>query len=112
MPTEGGPVAVMLHEHELGRALVQTMAASIVGARGGDEADGASLRDAAEGFIELITAHIGKENNILFNMADQLIEGQACQDLCAAYDELSDARFEGHSKQDLETIAHTLLDKI
>ena len=110
LPQEGGPVAVMLQEHEEGRAMVSSMASSLSGAQAGETAAGATLRNSAADFVELITAHIGKENNILFNMADQLIEGPASQDLCAAYDELAEASFEGHSKQDLVNIARTIVD--
>lgn len=111
LPEEAGPVAVMLQEHEEGRAMVRAMAASLAGARAGESTADANLRKAAADFVELITAHIGKENNILFDMADQLIAGPACDDLCAAYDELSDERFEGHSKQDLVSLARVVADR-
>jgi hemerythrin-like domain-containing protein len=111
LPEEAGPVAVMLQEHEEGRAMVREMAASLAGARAGETTADVNLRNAAADFVELITAHIGKENNILFDMADQLISGPACHDLCAAYGELSDERFEGRSKLDLVSVARTIVDR-
>ncbi|GMQ84984.1 MAG: hemerythrin domain-containing protein [Acidimicrobiia bacterium] len=109
MPRDTGPIAVMLHEHELGRGLVRTMAASLDGAREGDESAGDDLRGAALGFIDLIVAHIGKEDNVLFAMADGLIVGAACRDLCARYDEVCARRFEGRTLEDLEHLAAEIL---
>jgi hemerythrin-like domain-containing protein len=110
MPGDTGPIAMMLYEHEQGRALVRTMAASLESAREGDQQAGDDLRRAAEGFISLIVAHIGKEDNILFTMADGLIVGPTCRDLCARYDEVCARRFEGHTKQDLERLAGEILE--
>jgi hemerythrin-like domain-containing protein len=85
------------------------MAASLENARSGDEQANDDLRNAAEGFISLIVAHIGKEDNILFTMADGLIVGPACRDLCARYDEVCARRFEGQTIQDLERLAGEIL---
>ncbi len=111
LPGDAGPVAVMLHEHEEGRAMVNEMAASLAGAQAGESAADANVRHAAANFVELITAHIGKENQILFAMADDMISGPACRELGAAYDALSDESFEGHSKADLVTLARTIVDR-
>jgi hemerythrin-like domain-containing protein len=109
MSKDSGPIAVMLYEHEAGRVYVRSMAAALDDARGGDDLAGDQLRDAAHGFIALISAHIGKENNILFNMADGMITGSACETLCANYDEVCRRRFEGETKEDLERLAHEIL---
>jgi hemerythrin-like domain-containing protein len=110
MPHDTGPIAVMLDEHEQGRALVRTMAASLDKARDGDERAGDDLRGAAWGFIDLIVAHIGKEDNVLFAMADGMIVGPACRDLCARYEEVCRRRFEGRTVQDLERLAGEILE--
>ena len=73
MPREGGPIAVMLHEHVLGRTYVRQMADNLDAAAGGnDEARHVVLR-FAKAYANLLTQHIQKENNILFNMADQIL---------------------------------------
>ncbi len=109
MPQDSGPIAVMLSEHEAGRIYVRSMAAAIEGARDGDDLASDQLRDSAYGFVSLITEHIGKENNILFNMADGMITGSACEMLCTRYDEVCRRRFEGQSKEDLEQLAADIL---
>lgn len=110
MPRDTGPIAVMLYEHDQGRALVQTMAASLNDAREGDERAGDDLRGAAWGFIDLIVAHIGKEDNVLFTMADGMIVGPACRELCSRYEEVCRRRFEGQTVQDLERLAGEILE--
>ncbi len=109
MSQDSGPIAVMLSEHEAGRIYVRSMAAAIEGARDGDDLAGDQLRDSAYGFVSLITEHIGKENNILFNMADGMITGSACETLCVRYDEVCKRRFEGQSVADLEQLAAEIL---
>ncbi len=110
MPRDTGPIAVMLYEHEQGRALVRTMAASLNDAREGDERAGDDLRGAAWGFIDLIVAHIGKEDNVLFTMADGMIVGPDCVDLCSRYDEVCRRRFEGRTLEDLERLGSEILE--
>ncbi|MBI2818811.1 MAG: hemerythrin domain-containing protein, partial [Acidobacteria bacterium] len=63
VPKEGGPIGVMLQEHEEGRALVRTFA----------EGEPAMSVAAIRRFVILLRDHIAKENEILFPMADQVI---------------------------------------
>jgi len=72
LPREAGPIAVMLHEHDLGRAEVRGMAESIPTARSGDAAALRQFVTCARGFVALLREHIGKENDVLFPMADAL----------------------------------------
>jgi hemerythrin-like domain-containing protein len=69
IPEEGGPIGVMLHEHDVGRDCVRRMRE----AGEGDEFDGAKFAAAAKGFIPLLRQHIFKENNILFRMAGNVM---------------------------------------
>jgi hemerythrin-like domain-containing protein len=71
-PREAGPIAVMLHEHDVGRAFVR----GIAEAAASPALDGAAIRRIIEngrGFVQLLRAHIDKENSILFPMADNLL---------------------------------------
>jgi hemerythrin-like domain-containing protein len=69
--TEHGPVSVMLHEHEEGRRLVREMSDAIALYKAGDELVIPDIYMNMEGYVELLRAHIGKENNVLFKMADK-----------------------------------------
>jgi hemerythrin-like domain-containing protein len=109
MPGDAGPIAVMLGEHQQGRLSVRGMAQAIGGARSGDEDAVSALQNHADDYIDLIRAHIGKEDNILFNMADEMVLGDACQVLCDRYDVVCKRRFEGKTKDDLEIMAAALV---
>lgn len=109
MPGDEGPIAMMLDEHKIGRAFVGRMAAAAPDARAGDPAANAELRNAAEGYIDLIVAHIGKEDDILFPIADGMIVGPECKDLCAQYDEVCARKFEGQTKDELEMLGDSIL---
>jgi hemerythrin-like domain-containing protein len=73
IPKEGGPIGVMLHEHDVGRRHVQRMEEALTGAEAGDESARAALIENASGYVELLRGHIGKEDNILFEMADRAL---------------------------------------
>lgn len=105
MPRDRGPIAVMLHEHQQGRALATHMADSLDGARRGDERARAILENAARGYIELIRGHIMKEDQVLFEMADQAVRGPACERLCGAYGEVCARSFDGRTKEELRELA-------
>lgn len=61
-----GPTAVMRMEHEQGRALIRRMEQAV-------EAAGEGFVEAARGYVDLLRAHIQKEDHCLFPMADQAL---------------------------------------
>jgi hemerythrin-like domain-containing protein len=86
VPSNGGPVAVMLAEHEQGRAAVKAMDEA-VGRFGADPGAFEAFASAAFAYAGLLSSHIFKENNVLFRMADQVIPASKDAALVAAYDE-------------------------
>jgi hemerythrin-like domain-containing protein len=108
MPVDVGPIAVMLEDHRIGRQFVSGMADALPGAANGDAVAAAEFAEAGRGWIELIRQHIAKEDGILFEMADGMVVGPSCKDLCAAYDEVCARRFEGKTLEDLEAVAEKL----
>lgn len=112
MPRDAGPLAVMLQEHQVGRSLASHMVRALPEAREGQADARDVLVNAARGYIQLIRGHINKEDNVLFNMADQVVTGSACEGLCAAYEEVCRRRFEGRSKDDLEALASRILERL
>jgi len=61
MPRHQGPIAVMLHEHQQGRAFARHMADALEGARAGDPQAQATLRNTAAGYVNLIRGHIHRK---------------------------------------------------
>jgi hemerythrin-like domain-containing protein len=111
LPRESGPIAVMLFEHQQGRALVAQMAGSLDAARNGEPGAVGRVENAARTFVQLLRAHIYKEDNVLFNMADSLVDRGGCDRLCGQYDVVCAHRFEGRSKEELERLAGELWDR-
>jgi hemerythrin-like domain-containing protein len=71
-PLQGGPIAVMLHEHELGRAHIKAVADSIAAAAAGVAAARTVIVEHLAAYAALLRQHISKEDNILYPMADQV----------------------------------------
>ncbi|MFX4262470.1 hemerythrin domain-containing protein [Pelotomaculum propionicicum] len=68
VPNEGGPVGVMLKEHNLGREYIALMNKAL------ESKDLTEFNTAAAKYRNLLLSHIEKENNVLFVMADQLLD--------------------------------------
>ena len=68
--TETGPIAVMLQEHEAELNHLRDLRAAVDDLKGGGDA-GNRVRGSARAILELLRAHIRKEDEILFPMAEQ-----------------------------------------
>jgi len=76
---EIGPLDVMLHEHEQGRVYIRAVAEAVAGKT---VPDAAAIRKAKENlaaYAQLLRAHIDKEDNVLYPMADRLLKSTADQ---------------------------------
>jgi len=71
-PRQAGPIAVMLYEHETGRSFIRGIAEGAA-ALGTDPGAAKRIIENGRGYIGLLRAHINKENNILFPMADNVL---------------------------------------
>lgn len=74
IPKEGGPIGVMLSEHDRGREEIRSMRKALEELRGGRDANKDFIR-AATGYVGLLRNHIAKENNVLFVMAERNLSG-------------------------------------
>jgi hemerythrin-like domain-containing protein len=73
MPTEEGPIGVMLAEHEQGRAYTKAMREAAGRLEQGDDDARAQVVNSARGYVALLRQHIAKEDTVLFPMAEQVI---------------------------------------
>ncbi len=76
VPSVGGPIEVMLEEHQRGRALVRAMEAGEAAARA------AKARE----YVTLLREHIDKENGVLFPLADAVLDEAAQRALQREFD--------------------------
>lgn len=89
--TSQGPVAVMLHEHVLGRNYVKGMSENITLYKNGNPAALKKVYDNMRGYAELLQSHISKENNILFRMADRVLTEEEQANLVGEFDKIEGA---------------------
>lgn len=72
-PSGGGPIAVMLAEHEEGRALTRGLREAARALEAGDESARARVVSNARRYVSLLREHIAKEDGVLFPLADRLL---------------------------------------
>jgi hemerythrin-like domain-containing protein len=100
VPKKGGPIGVMLEEHEEGRRLTGGMRAAAEKLAAGDEAARDEVQRNALGYVDLLRQHIMKEDSVLFPMAGRVIRGQERAEVADAFEQLQqEERAEGvHEK--------------
>ncbi len=103
-----GPISVMLHEHQIGRALVRQMA-GLIDRLDGDPEAWREFDHAARSYAGLLHRHIEREDYGLFDLADNAIEAPECRRLCDAYDDVCARRFEGRTREALEELADEII---
>ncbi len=69
----GGPIGVMLAEHEAGRGRIRGMTEGLARVRAGNRSAVGEIREHARAYSVLLQGHIQKENAVLFPMADRLL---------------------------------------
>jgi hemerythrin-like domain-containing protein len=108
IPREGGPVAVMLYEHDQGREYVRNMATALEAYRAGNQEAGSTFSDNAHGYISLLKQHIHKEDHILYPIADQHLSADQQATLKSAFEQVDRQRFGGKTKEELIQILEEL----
>ena len=64
IPKQGGPIGVMLAEHDQGRAFVRSMGDAADKYARGDKTAAPALAQSTLGYVNLLRQHIAKENNV------------------------------------------------
>jgi hemerythrin-like domain-containing protein len=89
-PRQAGPIAVMLMDHDAGRAHVAVLAERAAQGAPWTDADRRAVVEAARGYSSLLRGHILKEDQILYPMARQRLHDEALARVdreCAAFEE-------------------------
>jgi hemerythrin-like domain-containing protein len=86
VPVQGGPIGVMLAEHEQGRTFTRGMRLAAEKWQTGDESARERVVENAFGYVNLLRGHIHKEDNILFPMADRVIPPEKQEGVTEAFD--------------------------
>jgi hemerythrin-like domain-containing protein len=87
MPREGGPIGVMLHEHDEGRAYIKEAVEAIAQIKLGDSSALSQLKVNLLNYCTLLTNHIYKENNILYPMASRALSTEVLKTMTVNFQE-------------------------
>ena len=87
MSRDGGPIAVMLSDHNTGRNYVKQAVAAIKEFKAGNDTAFALIQENLLGYCELLTAHIYKENNILYPMAERVVPASVLAGMSMDFDQ-------------------------
>ena len=99
IPKEGGPIGVMLMEHEEGKSYVKGMLEGIKKKKKGNLDGYKKFAEFADNYIKLLREHIFKEDNILFQMGRSAITSEDIKSLEKKYEEVERELGEGvHEK--------------
>lgn len=92
LPVEGGPIGVMLGEHDEGRALAGRMKRLTVRYRAGETDAGRAWAATAREYAQLLRQHILKENTVLFPMAEGLLSPAEEDAIAERFEQLEDEK--------------------
>ena len=99
IPGQDGPIGVMLVEHDRGRAYIREVDEASKRLASGDASALKVAAKNAVGYSELLRDHIYKEDNILYNMADQVLSSAEQAELLRKFEEVEMERL-GPGKHD------------
>lgn len=108
IPNEGGPIGVMLADHQEGRRLTAAMRAAADELAAGDATASEQVVENALQYVVLLRAHIAKEDGVLYPMADRAIQGPAREEFSQAFKHMA----QEETSQGVPEEFHALADKI
>ena len=103
-----GPIGMMLQEHCSGRALIAHMKRAASNYVIGDRNAAHQFAAAAAEYVQLLSEHIAKEDNVLFRIAESVLDGRAMQSLQEDFNQAEADLPESHAKyaREAEELEH------
>ena len=104
----GGPIGVMLSEHDIGRMHVRGLEKMLREKSKGNGGFAKDFREKSEEYIQLLLSHIEKENLVLFRIADQNLSSGKKQEIAKGFERIESERI-GTGKHEHY---HRMLDQL
>lgn len=108
VPKEGGPIGVMLSEHELGRGYIRGLRQGLTALKAGDQNAVASVIKNIQNYSDLLAAHIEKEDNILYPIAEQSFSQADNEALRRGFEEIEEHRVGAGKHEEFHRMLHRL----
>lgn len=112
MPKQVGPIAVMLAEHDEGRRYVKSMVEAVERLERGDAAAEKTFAENARSYVELLAQHIQKEDNILYNMTDRILNEDEHKPLLDRFEEVEEQRIGRGRHEELHKSIHRVKNEL
>jgi hemerythrin-like domain-containing protein len=106
-----GPIAVMLWEHAQGREKIKIIVETLAYAEKGNGIALGVLRENQDAYAQLLRAHISKENNVLFPLADKLLTPEDQKALEEAFEKVEAEEMGAGTHELYHQLAHDLAKK-
>lgn len=111
LPVGHGPIAVMLMEHDEGRRLLRAVSDNLDAAGRGEPQTAQVVRDSLLAYGELMRAHIDKEDNVLYPLAERILTPEDQRELIEAFDKVEAEEMGEGVHEKYHQLAHDLSGK-
>ena len=108
IPKEGGPIGVMLTEHNLGRNYVKDLSDAVTKYKAGDRQVASKIVENARNYVGLLTPHINKEDNILYMMADMHLSKERQEKLLEEFEKVEHEIIGAGRHEEFHQLLHNL----
>ena len=105
---EGGPIGVMLSEHDQGRKYIRQIISGIESYKEGKKSAAAKISENARKYIKLLEGHIYKEDNVLYPLADSHLSQDKQNQLLIDFDKLEQEVIGAGKHEELHKTLHYL----
>ena len=106
IPNEGGPIGVMLMDHEVKRGHVKDLRKAV------ENNESAGIKEHALAIINLLREHIAKEDQVLFEMVDSALTPEEHKKLLREFDEHEEKELGAGIHEKYLAIAKDLEDRL
>lgn len=108
MSKHGGPIELMLMEHNVGRNYVKIVSEAITRYNAGDRIVSGNIVKHARIYIAHMANHIEKEETIVFAMADAQIPKEKQEELLEEFERLENEKMGIGKEEELQKVLHHL----
>jgi len=108
VPKEGGPIGVMLAEHQQGRGFIRGMGEALDRWKKGDPEALPTYAENARSYIALLTQHISKEEKVLFPMGEKALSKKTQKELVEGFEKIEAERIGEGTHEEFHKLLHHL----
>lgn len=107
IPKEGGPIGMMLHEHQVGRDFVAKIQDALDRHEQGEK-NASELSGLCSDYVAHIRQHIFKEENVLFRMGDEVMRNEDRLSSLSCYEKTEEEKVGEEKHEEMLELAKEL----